>query len=420
MRDLSPNGVECQEQPENNSYDTAATSNHDIETFIREIPKIELHVHLDGSFDPKQLWNHLQQNPTLLQCLPEEKKLPWLGDDEGPMKIRSLVASCKTEDEFRNLCVCTRQVNEKSAADKAHPSLERMLECFEVFLPLVNQNYELLEALAYGFVKRQKEQNIVYTEVRYSPHVFAESDPRSAHAAVTRGLRRGCDEFDGIVVNQILCAINFSPQWSMEVVEMANELKNDFPCAVVGVDVAAGEDHFKPNSAMHHGHLKMCQRAKELGLNITIHAGETPGSEEHVYQAIHQYGAKRIGHGYQLVNQPDVLQRIQRDHADVHFEICPTSSVETGAWSESEKWENHPACKLHEAGLQMTVSSDDPAVFDTSLTAQYRIAMKEMGWSRDDVQQSLEQGINAAFLSNDEKVKLRRIIIDGSHSSCDK
>jgi len=282
-----------------------------------------------------------------------------------------------------------------------------MLTCFEFFFPLVYNNFELLESLAYDLVIRQYEQNILYTEMRYSPHLLAK-DPQEAFKAVTRGLRRGCRDY-GVTVNQILCAINFAPDWSNEIVEMAEANKERFPCAVVAVDIAAGEDHFSRDSPFWKGHYDMCQKAKKLGINITIHAGETPNSQENVRKAVELYGANRIGHAYKTIKHPELIKMLK--DRKIHIEVCPTSSKETGGWTKTQ-WTEHPACVFRNNGLSISLNSDDPAVFNTSLTWQIRIAMKKMKWDKWDVISVIGDSIDAAFLSNEEKERLRKRLGD--------
>ena len=411
----------------------------ELERFVQTVPKVELHVHLDGSFDPQQLWSHLQKNPHLLRCFPVSKKLPWYSPDSPPIPLREMVESCQTSIEYQHLCTCRRRYNplrrsyseqmKNSQAGKTPPgTLADMLTCFEFFFPLVYDNYELIEHLAEDFVMRQYEQNVVYTEVRYSPHLLS-SDPQKAYDAVTRGLRQGCaklyndDDDDNnndktqpiITINQILCAINFSPQWSNEVVDMAAQHKQNHPCAVVGIDIAAGEDHFT-TPALRRGHYDMCQKAKELGINVTIHAGETPNSSQNVQTAIEAYGAKRIGHGYHIADNSQILQLVKS--RNIHLEVCPTSSVETGGWVKPpftetlSPWTKHPLAVFRQQGLKMSISSDDPAVFNTSLTWQYRIALKKIGLEVDEIMSILEDTISATFLPENEKQRLRQIVKD--------
>lgn len=330
-----------------------------------------------------------------------------------------MVRECENALAYRRLCTCrrryrkyrqqrrdTRQVttNGKSKRGKSQGTLEDMLNCFEFFLPLVYDNFVLLEELAFDFVRRQFEQNVIYTEVRYSPHLLSTKEPKKAFDAITKGLRRGCEQFS-VTVNQILCAICFFPDWSKDIVTLADEHRQDFPCAVVGIDIAAGEAHFMDDSPYRQGHYEMCRLAQELGLNITIHAGETPDSEQNVQTAIEKYGARRIGHAYRISSRQDILNLV-RDKK-IHIESCPTSSVETGGWQKTE-WKEHPANRFRDYGISVSLSSDDPAVFNTSLTWQYRIALKKMGWQKSDILHMLEDAIQASFLDDDGKEKLRR------------
>ena len=212
-----------------------------VEKLVRWMPKVELHVHFDGSWDPTMIYNHLQENGNF-HLLPEKSILPW---DQSEYPVRQLVQECNTEREFHSICTC-----------RGKRSLYEMIKAFEIFVPLVRGNLELLEVLAVDFCKRQAQQHVVYTEMRYSPHLLAKGGSLDLHSenatlvdadpvvdAVTRGLRRG-EELYGVKVNQILCCITWRPDWADDVVRIANERRSDAPCAVVGVDIAAGEEHF--------------------------------------------------------------------------------------------------------------------------------------------------------------------------------
>lgn len=330
---------------------------------------------------------------------------------------RKTIQNCDSYLDYRRLCTSVRRYRRLKDSAESRPSIEKlhqgtleaMLTCFEFFFPFVYDEVEFLEQLAFDFVKRQYEQNVIYTEVRYCPHLLAK-DPLKAYQVITQGLRKGCEQYD-VIVNQILCAIDFCPEWSKDIVEMADNHRQSFPCAVVGIDIAAGEGHFEEDSPHRQKHIEMCQRAQELGLNITVHAGETPNSTENVKKAIDEYGAKRIGHGYHIRDYPEIMDYVKK--RQVHLEVCPTSSVETGAWEKTD-WVLHPACIFKENGLSVSLSSDDPAVFNTSLTWQYRMALKKMKWDKEDILKTLEDTVEAAFLSNREKAMLRQKIKDFS------
>lgn len=350
---------------------------------------------------------------------------------------RQLVQECHSADDFRKLCTCRGQ-----------RSLQEMIKCFEIFLPVVRGNLEFLEEMAYDFCRRQAQQRVIYTEVRYSPHLLAEgaqlnaetNEPTgsrdnasrttetpdirtSAHEqllkraelvlqAITQGLRRGSADFD-ITINQILCAITWRPDWALHIVDLAAKYRQNMPCGVVGVDIAAGEEHFDQEQFPHlfQPHYDMMQRAKSLGIPITLHAGEV-GLAENVSRAVQDYGATRIGHGYRM----QAATRALLKERDIHVEVCPTSSAETGGWDytaptsdgdpQQRKWHEHPVVDMLRDGLSVSINSDDPAVFDTSLCWQYRILLGKAGLEKDDVVTMTRNAIQAAFCSDEEKERL--------------
>ena len=425
----------------------------DDEFFVQDLPKIELHVHLDGTFDPQFLWRYMQEHPDSIYCLPVSTTPPWQ-PEQPPLPIRSQVQNCQTDTDFHRLCTC-----------RGYRSLKAMLNCFEVFLPLVRQNLPLLEQLAHDFCQRQHEQNVVYTEVRYSPHLLAESvsmpktsgvadyDGDSATQmhnsnsitaedvihAVTRGLRRGCQEFPELTVHQVLCGIAWRPDWALEVVDLAKQFRHG-TCPVVGIDVAAGEEMFDAVQYPHlyQPHYDMAQRAWRDQIPLTLHAGEvtTATAVEHIRRAIVDYHAVRIGHGYRMAECPATMELVRQQQ--VHVEVCPTSSVETGGWvfqdgdssddgdndidspnsTKRKNWKEHPAAVMRRHGVSISLSSDDPAVFHTSLAWQYRVALAKMEFQHKDLIQMNLDAIDATWCSSPTKERLRKLILDYAQRQC--
>lgn len=156
--------------------------------------------------------------------------------------------------------------------------------------------------------------------------------------------------------------------------------RNNFPCAIVGIDVAGGEEWFpKPTQSpvetptpgvdsvaltpdLHTAHVAALKRAQELKLNITIHAGEDT-NYTNIAEAIFEHGAKRIGHGYHLVE--DMTLMAKAVEMGIHFEVCPTSSYETGGWAgsaaEEMNWSQHPMNVLIGAGASV---NNQPCLFN--------------------------------------------------------
>lgn len=364
----------------------------ELRQWLLSLPKVELHVHLDGAFDPEFLF-HLAREK--LEQLPMEVESAMTGK---AMPLRAAVRACDSLADFEKLITCRGQ-----------RSLQAMLDCFSIFLPCVRGDLQSVEELSYRFVGAQARENIAYTEVRYSPHLlmdgeyFTETEagnPEPAIAAVTRGLRRGCAEH-GIIVNQIICCISFQASWSMSIMQLAEKYRSAYPCAVVGVDVAAGEVGDDPA-----GHVEAFQKAKELGLKVTLHAGEV-GGPENVRHAAFDFHAGRVGHGYAVADgqQEELLASLVRQ--GLHFEVCPTSSEETGAWrhetSEKPPWSEHPMRRMLEAGASVSINSDDPSVFLTSLTDELMLCISEVGLSREQILQLTLSALDAAFCSKEEK-----------------
>ena len=433
---------------------------------IRAMPKIELHVHLDGAFDADTLF-----------------KLSMARVDELPEAIASQIRACGTDiNKFKALATCT---------GKEEQTLKAMIDKFVFFLPIVQGQYAYLEALAYRFVEGQALQNILYTEVRYSPHILTaaatfdgtstdanDEEARAVVAAVTRGLRRGCAAHPGTEIAQILCFIDCQPQWADSLVAIATELKaNDAfdsptacdalpPCPVVAVDVAAGEAHFvdyftSPSSDNGKLHRAAMCKCRANGLGLTNHAGESGPASHVALAASETYGsATRIGHGYEAVREAiEAAGYDKRDDTSAMveafkglgvpdglcFECCPTSSRATSGWFGAD-WKDHPAATLtrlqenaeglanaeallgkqavrtlSENGLlasggastvkslpRATISSDDPAVFNSSLTDELEIAVFKMGLGTSKLKLLMGNAVDGAFLSVASKERLMK------------
>jgi len=372
----------------------------------RSIPKVELHVHFDGALCNSLLHAHL--NSESPPPLPSEVHLPWR---DKPLPVKEALKNAKSFDAFNNLCTC-----------KDKRSLEAMLECFEVFTPIIRGNFDLIEENARKFVEMQKSNNVVYTELRYSPHFLAAPSPNSSSSvpdarpiidAVTRGLESGCREHN-ICIKQILCCLCFNPEWSDDVVTLCEQYKSSGPCNVVGIDVAAGEQHFDSGAfpKLYQPTFDAIARARSLEIPITLHAGENTDSSN-VHKAVKEYGAKRVGHGYRIVGERGTYTSF----SDVHFECCPTSSYETGGWNDDSardaNWTKHPMKEMMTSmNLSVSINSDDPTVFATDISEEYSIVVNKMGVPTDKIKQSNLEAIGAAFCTDELKAEIRSILND--------
>jgi adenosine deaminase len=138
-------------------------------------------------------------------------------------------------------------------------------------------------------------------------------------------------------------------------------------------------------------------RAKQAGLAVSIHAGEWDGPES-VRSAIEQLGADRIAHGVRVLEDPEVTF-LARDRA-VHFAVCLTSNLQSGV---VDSLSAHPLPKMIQAGLQLSLNSDDPAVSGTDLSTEYSLAVNELGLSLESLRGMLMAAAQASFLPKKDK-----------------
>jgi len=143
--------------------------------------------------------------------------------------------------------------------------------------------------------------------------------------------------------------------------------------------------------------------AHERGIPITIHAGEDGGAANCV-KAVDIYHARRLGHGYHLLDDSAAYQRLKG--LGIHLECCPTSSVLTKAAEAG--WSKHPIRTFIKDGMSISLNSDDPMVFDTDLRGEMDIAVSKMGLSLNEIRCCTTNAINAAFCDDTEKGNLRK------------
>ncbi|MBZ5513882.1 MAG: adenosine deaminase, partial [Acidobacteriia bacterium] len=137
-------------------------------------------------------------------------------------------------------------------------------------------------------------------------------------------------------------------------------------------------------------------------MHLTAHAGEAVGPES-IRQAVELLGAERIGHGLTAIQDPEVLALL-RDRG-IPLEVCPTSNVATGLIA---RFEDHPLPRFIKSGLRVTLNSDDPAMFGTSLQQEFVRAARAFSLSRQQVVNLCENAIRYSFLPEDEKAQLLR------------
>ena len=318
-------------------------------SFFEQLPKTDLHVHLDGSL----------RLETIIELARDRNiALP----ETDPAKLRR-----------------TMHLGENCG------SLVEYLKAFDITLRVL-QHKDSLFRVAYELAEDAARENVRYMEVRYAPmlHTSGGLKVTSVVEAVLGGLRAAQEEY-GIESNVILCGIrNVSPESSLEMAELAVAYKGR---GVVGFDLAGAEyDH----PAKHH--RRAFQLVRDNNINVTIHAGEAYGPES-IAQAIHVCGAHRIGHGCRLREDGDLLHYIN-DHR-IPLECCPSSNVQTGAVANLA---HHPLKFYFNLGLRVTVNTDNRLITDTTVSKELWICHTEMGLPLADIKSLVVAGFKSSFL----------------------
>jgi adenosine deaminase len=328
---------------------------------FEQLPKTDLHVHLDGSL-------RLQ---TMLDIAREEKiALP----ATDPAGLRA---------EMR--------------LGQNAGSLTEYLKAFELTLKVM-QTESALYRIAYELAEDAARENVRYMEVRYAPMLHAQTGLKLTKVieAVLAGLKAAHDKL-GIESNIIICGIrNVSPASSIEMAELAVAYKGR---GVVGFDLAGAEyDH----PAKHH--RAAFQLVRDNNINVTIHAGEAYGPES-IAQAIHVCGAHRIGHGCRLRENGDLLHYVT-DHR-IPLECCPSSNVQTGAVADLP---SHPLKLYFDLGLRITINTDNRLITDTTVSRELWLCHSRMGLSFADIKQLIVSGFKSSFSPFHERQEyLRRV-----------
>ena len=322
----------------------------------RNMPKVELHCHLEACFQPHTV---KEIGQTLGLDVPDDP------------------------ERFRREWLITEPVSDLQTALKKFDNIRKLWG-----------SEETIERLTYEACEYGVEQNIRILELRYSPDFIRGANPRLSfekiHEAVARGVARakGLDIAVGLIgiVQKIL-----SPEEAAYTTDFIIANKEAF----VGIDMADmdigfGIRRFAP----------LMSKAKQAGLHVTLHAGEenVPEAPQHVRVAVEELGAERIGHGIYIINDPEVMDIVRREQ--VMLELCPTSNLLTRSVPSIRA---HPLRRLMEAGVMVSVNSDDPHLFGIDLCHEYDVVHEELGLTPEDFDRINDDAAACSFVPLEEK-----------------
>jgi adenosine deaminase len=246
--------------------------------------------------------------------------------------------------------------------------------------------------IAREFVHDARAQNVVYGEIFVSPSAWSffhpDLDVEEALHAIARELRVTDDAPFSLIVD---VTRNLGPVSAMQTVELAASLKE---CGVVGIGLGGDEARFPAELF-----AGVFEAAREAGLHTVAHAGEA-ASAQSVRAAVEVLGAERIGHGVRALEDPGVVSMLAQ--REIALEMCPTSNFLTGA---ADRDRPHPIFALAKAGVPVVVDADDPALFGTSIEAEYRYVAQHGGIEL--LRGCVATAIDKSFASGGRKRALR-------------
>jgi len=258
---------------------------------------------------------------------------------------------------------------------------------------------EILERIAFEACEDAfKKEGIRVLELRYAPTFVALDHPNlsfdSIHEAFMKGIKAAEKEFP-VAVGMIGILQRILPvEDNLKVMNFMVDHKEDF----VGVDLADNEVGFDPTP------FAPCfDLAKEHDLKITIHAGEAQekGSERNILDSINKLHATRIGHGIQCHRDEEVLNFVVEKQ--IPLEVCPTSNILTGAVSSIEE---HPIRKLIDKGCFVTISSDDPGIFNQDTLEDYQLLLDKNILTFEELKACSNRAAKASFISKEKVQKV--------------
>jgi len=318
--------------------------------YFQGFPKVELHRHLEGSVTPEILWE---------------------------------VAS------RYGVSLPTRNLNELRRAiqiDGRVSSLKEFLDRFYL-LGLAFPTLEAVEEVSRLVCRQCAREGIYLVELRFSP-VFMTLE-QGHHwgemiEAIVSGVAAARREAE-IEVGLIVGVSRSNPvERALEVVELAERFRGR---GVVGLDLFGDEDAYPPEIFS-----QPFRAAREKKLNITVHAGEG-GGETNIRTAVETLGASRIGHGVRVIRDPDLVKWV-RDRG-VSLEICLTSNVHTCTVPSLSE---HPVREIFDAGIKISLNTDDPAISKTTLSEEYALAAEVFGFTPRELRSLVLTALEQSFL----------------------
>jgi adenosine deaminase len=324
----------------------------------RAFPKVELHRHLEGSLRLETMLDVARQHGITIPA--------------DVLRLSTLV-QVQEEDKF---------------------TFQNFLGKFNT-LRLFYRSPDVIHRITYEAIEDAAKDNVKYMELRFTPVALSRAERFPLQDVIdwvmtsAKDAARKC----GVIV-RLIASVNRheSADLAEEVAWISAEYISD---GIVGLDLAGNEAEF-PTKPFH----GIFREAKQAGLHVTIHAGEW-GPASNVKEAIEELGAERIGHGVRVLEDKDIAALAHE--RGTAFEVCMTSNYQSGV---VKSLDTHPLMRMFDAGINLTINTDDPSISRITLSHEYYAACEDLHMPQNTLKQRILAAAQAGFLATDEKEKL--------------
>jgi len=261
------------------------------------------------------------------------------------------------------------------------------------------QTKEQLRMVTFDLMEQLKSDNVIYAEIRFAPllHISQGLTPAEVVQTINDALTVGIHN-TGVEARLILCTLrHYFQEQSMETVKLVEKFKGS---KVVAFDIAGDEAGYPIDA-----HTAAFIYAKEKNIYTTSHAGEACGAQS-VWETLHHFHPSRIGHGIRSVEDERLLDFLKKK--DIHLEVCPTSNVQTNV---VDTINDHPAGKIYQHGVSMSINTDARTVSPITLTSEYALLEKTFGWGKEHFLTCNLEAIEHSFCEDSLKQELKQKII---------
>ena len=326
--------------------------------WLNKLPKIELHLHIEGTLEPELMFELAQRNAI---------SLPYKNVEE-----------VKAAYQFNNL---------------------------QDFLDIYYQGAQVLQSeqdfydLTWAYINKCREQNVVHIEPFFDPqtHTSRGISFASVISGIYRALEDGEKEF-GITYCLIMCFLrHLSEAEAIETLELAKPYLEK----IDGVGLDSSELNHPPEKF-----LQVFSLAKESGLKLVAHAGEE-GPAGYIWSALDNLAVERIDHGVRALDDTELVVRLIE--SKIPLTVCPLSNVKLKVF---ESMSEHTILTMLELGLNVCVNSDDPSYFGGYITENFNELSKHLSLSKKQAKQLVENSINGSFASKLRKKEIQVLLDD--------